>query len=148
MLKGAMSLCGLAVQWLSADMEELFSLWEAFDRVNPSLVEWKRVSQTLIDSQTVQLIDDAKWDLHNMFKRNVVSRLSMIFNGLHKMSVMKICEGQFGDAALTCERIAGLDANALYPYCMMRRMPVGKSIRQYVENGFVSMNRATGLTDQ
>jgi hypothetical protein len=59
------------------------------------------------------LFDDKNADLHQLFKKNIVGGASIIYHRHHQAGVSKIRGGPH-----TCQKILGLDANALYLSCI------------------------------
>jgi G:T-mismatch repair DNA endonuclease (very short patch repair protein) len=95
----AMSLPGLAVFWL-------FKLSSTSE--NP-----------------IKLLDPQDRGLYPMIKKNLVGGPSIVFHRYHEKGITSIRQQEFGNEAKRCERILGVDANALYLWCMMRTLPCG-----------------------
>ena len=64
-------------------------------------------------------------DLYDTIKEGIVRGPSIIFSHDHEKDETRIRGVVYGDDAKTCEKILGMDANALYLYCMSQPMPTG-----------------------
>ena len=110
MLKGAISLPGLAVRW--------------------------KFAETNTDGFDIPLISKINADLHTTVKDNIVGGPSIVFRRYHEKGVTRIRESEFGNYAKLCDRVVGLDANSLYLYCMIQNMPIGSPVRRRHQNSF------------
>jgi G:T-mismatch repair DNA endonuclease (very short patch repair protein) len=101
MFKDAMSLPGLAVFWLFA------------------------ISRTSIKTP-IRLLEDRDRELYPLIKGGLVGGPSIVFHRYHEKNVTRIREIYYKDSAKMCERILGVDANALYLWCIMQTLPCGR----------------------
>ena len=69
-------------------------------------------------------------DLHELVKDNIVGGPAIIFHRYHETGVTKIRGGE------PCRSIVGYDANALYLWALMQKMPTGWYTRRRAENQF------------
>jgi hypothetical protein len=76
------------------------------------------------------IIDEKNKDLYWKIKDNIVGGPSIIFQRHAKKGETKIRKGK------TCQKVHGLDANALYLYALGQKMPVGSFVRRKEETGF------------
>ena len=110
MLKSFISLPGLAVRWMFTE-----------------------VDRTTFD---IPLIDEQNKDVYRLVKDNIVGGPSIIMHRFHQKNHTKIRENLYGSEAKLCDQILGVDANALYLWCMMQEMPTGYMVRRSEENQF------------
>ncbi|XP_031572492.1 uncharacterized protein LOC116306555 [Actinia tenebrosa] len=85
------------------------------------------------------LFDEKNKDLYYLFKKNMVGGPSIIFHRYHEAGKTKIREVEMrakGIEPKTCQKIVGLDANALYLGCIMADQPTGSFTRRREETGF------------
>lgn len=82
-------------------------------------------------SDFFELFSESTKDWHTTVRKNIVGGPSIIFSRFHAVNITKIRSG-----FLDVESIQGLDANALYLYCLGLLMPVG----QFVEYHPISEN--------
>ncbi len=75
-------------------------------------------------------------ELHKLVKDNIVGGPSLIFHRYSEAGKTKVREADYKEEAKMCERALGLDANALYLYCLMQDMPTGWYVRRQKENNF------------
>ena len=108
MLKDAISLPGLAVLWKFYYTD-------------------KKAQQGL------RLLQPADDDLYPLIKDNIVGGPSIVFHRYHEKDATSIRRVDYGSAARPCKKILGVDANALYLYCMMQPLPEGPP-RRYCPN--------------
>ena len=43
--------------------------------------------------------------------------------------LIRLCSAEHSNTGKLCNSVLGVDANALYLYCMMRNMPIGDPVR-------------------
>jgi G:T-mismatch repair DNA endonuclease (very short patch repair protein) len=111
MFKDAKSLPDLAVFWLFA------------------------ISSSLIKIP-VRLLDEQHSDLYPVIKRGLVGGPSIIFHRYHEKDITRIRQLEYGPQSKLCDRILGVDANALYLWCMMQELPCGvPEVYYYHEDG-------------
>jgi G:T-mismatch repair DNA endonuclease (very short patch repair protein) len=134
MLKEGLSLPGLAVVWLFSVVERPLSIREAFNRQRGD--ELYRYREAIRQTRQVRLLDDHDSDLYSLYKENTVGGPSLVFHRYHRRGQTRIREKQFGDEAKLCGEVLGVDANALYLYCLQKDMPVGFPRRRFEANGF------------
>ena len=84
----------------------------------------------------ILLIDKKNQIAYDKIKNNIVGGPSIIFHRYHEKDKTKIQKihyfginqwGYYADGKVV-KRIIGYDANALYLYCMMQKMPCGKLV--------------------
>ena len=93
---------------------------------------------TFLDRDTVfGLVDKKNDDFYHKMRDNVTGGPSIVFHRHHHANQSKIREAEYGDEARLCQRILGLDANALYLYAIMQDMPTGFFTRYKVEESGV-----------
>ena len=86
-------------------------------------------------SQPVMLIGEGDKDLYRTIKDNLVGGPSIVFHRYHEAGVTKLRERELGEGKL-CQQILGVDANALYLWCMMQNLPTGIPSRLKAEDDF------------
>ena len=118
MFKSAVSLPGLATRWM-------FSVTESDQGLHGQP-----------PSNPVALIDKKTADLYHSVRKNLVGGPSIVFHRYHEAGKTKLREHQYGDEAKVCGRVLGVDANALYLWCVMQDMPVGHPIVREASNNF------------
>lgn len=148
MLKDAISLPGLAIEWLFSAIDNPKSIQETYQSAPVGENRVSRLRCAIRESRRVHMIDDANSDLYELFKSNIVGGPSLVFHRHHEKNVTKIRELEFGENALPCKKLLGLDANALYLLCVMGDMPVGQPIRRFPETGFRPERRLKGVGAQ
>ena len=137
MLKEAISLPGLSTLWMFNVIGSQPSLRDVYDRLDNRRDRLSRLDEAMIDTRVVHLFDKNNKDLFDLFKRNTVGGPSIVFHRYHEKGVTRLRSMDFGEEARYCQRIMGVDANALYLYCVMGRMPVGIPRRRHEKNDFV-----------
>ena len=120
MLKDAISLPGLAVRWLFASIP-LQPVPVEFD----SSALYREVRRLL----PVMLLTENEKDLYQTIKDNLVGGPSIIFHRHHEKDVTAIRQQVYGQDSRVCKLVYGVDANALYLWCLMREMPTGSPRR-------------------
>ena len=120
MLKDAISLPGLAVRWLFASIPSQ-PIPAQFD----SSALHREVRQLL----PVMLLTEEHRDLYQTIKDNLVGGPSIIFHRYHEKDVTTIRQRVYGQDSKVCKLVYGVDANALYLWCLMRDMPTGSPRR-------------------
>lgn len=78
------------------------------------------------------LMNKKNADLFHTIQSNLIGGASIIFHRYHEKGKTFIR----GNKEKPCGQILGLDANALYLYCLAQDMPVGYFTRRKRENGF------------
>jgi hypothetical protein len=138
MLKEALSLLGLSTLWMFESIDHPSNLREAYDRFEDDDGGnfWTRLNKAVVATRKVQLIDRRNDDLYELYKKNTVGSPSLVFHRYHQKNVTKIREVELGEEARYCRRVLGVDANALYLYCVMGDMPVGLARRRFEEDDF------------
>ena len=108
MLKSAISLPGLAIRWLFTQVE-----WSrvATFASGASVAD---VCESVARSLPVLLLDKPNEDLYATIRGGIVGGPSIVFHRYHEVGCTRIRENTYGDAAQPCEKIVGVDANALY----------------------------------
>ena len=88
------------------------------------------------NSFSVPLITEQNADLHSTIRNNLVGGPSLVFHRFHEKGTTFIKQDKYQSEALTCDRILGYDANALYLYSAMQDLPTGTIIRRKQEDNF------------
>ena len=96
-------------------------------------VLWKFTYTDNKAQQGLQLLQRADDDLYPLIKNNIVGGPSIVFHRYHEKDETSIRGVDYGVNARSCKKILGVDANALYLYCMMRPLPEGPP-RRYRPN--------------
>ena len=78
------------------------------------------------------ILDQSNVDLFHTIQSNLIGGASIIFHRYHEKDKTFIN----GNPEKPCKQILGLDANALYLYCLAQDMPVKNFVRRRAENGF------------
>ena len=120
MLKSAISLPGLAIRWLFADenKETLHAWMHKQPQLDANLFKAFR------NDCQVQLFEQHNADLYTLIRENIVGGPSIIFSRHHERDKTRLRPSEFKDPKM-CKEVLGVDANALYLWCMMQNMPVG-----------------------
>jgi G:T-mismatch repair DNA endonuclease (very short patch repair protein) len=142
MLKEGISLPGLAVVWLFRVIERPLSIRQKFTHEDDSSL-YTSFRKAILNTRHVRLIDKQDSDLYKLYKSNTVGGPSLVFHRYHQRGVTKIREREFGENAKLCQEVLGVDANALYLYCLEQNMPVGYPRRRHAEDQFRIANRKT-----
>ena len=142
MLKEGISLPGLAVVWLFRVIERPLSIRANFSREDNSSL-YNSIRRAVLASRHVRLIDAEDEDLYKLYKNNTVGGPSLVFHRYHQRGVTRIRESEFGQNAKLCQEVLGVDANALYLYCLEQNMPVGFARRRFAEDQFRIKRRKT-----
>ena len=116
MFKDAISLPGLAIRWMFATIPPQPTPKE-FD----SSLLYREVRQSL----PVMLLGEGESDLYQTIKDNLVGGPSVIFHRYHEKDVTTIRQRVYGEDSKVCKLVYGVDANALYLWCLTREMPTG-----------------------
>jgi hypothetical protein len=135
MLKEGISLPGLAVVWLFRVIEHPQSIRQKFFYEDNSSL-YSSFRKAILNTRHVRLIDQQDSDLYKLYKSNTVGGPSLVFHRYHERGVTKIREREFGENAKVCQEVLGVDANALYLYCLEQNMPVGFARRRHAEDQF------------
>lgn len=77
------------------------------------------------ENASFSLIDERNKDLFQTIKRGIVGGPSVVFHRETKAGVTNIRD----DPSYPCQRVIGLDANALYLWALSQPMPVGTFVR-------------------
>ena len=101
MLKDAVSLPGLAVLWKFAHVTAM--------------------------ENGIRLLSREDSELYSLVKKNIVGGPSIVFHRYHERGVTRIRPAELTESP-ACQTILGVDANALYLYCMMQKMPNGRPL--------------------
>ena len=128
MLKSAISLPGLAIRWMFKEVETV-----ADGSVPSSRSELR---DSIRKQQPVCLLDETNRDLEETMRSNIVGGPSIIYHRYHDWGKTAIRARKYGKEARPCRRVVGLDANALYLYCLGGTMPTGYPRRRLLEDGF------------
>ena len=129
MLKSAISLPGLATRWLFCVSDSSSPLGAP-------------------PTHSISLIDKHSEDLYHNIRRNLVGGPSIIFHRYHEAGETHIRKLEYLDKAKLCSTILGVDANALYLYCISSSLPVGfpkvrKKVNNFaIENGMLASSKA------
>ena len=134
----AISLPGLAVLWMESVVGTRPSNRETFavSPVGNDKDKYTDFYQSIVNSLRVQLIDEDNRELHQLFRNNLVGGPSIVFHRFHAKGETLIRPTEAIDDRKVCRLIQGYDANALYLYCIMQDMPVGRPVRRLCENSF------------
>lgn len=119
MLKSAVSLPGLAVHWLFKVVSD--------PRPPPNREAFgqRELREYLRARQPVILLDSRNSDLYDVIKSGVVGGPAIIFHRYHEKGKTNIRQHCYGEEARPCQRVLGVDANALYLHCLGESMPSG-----------------------
>ncbi len=79
------------------------------------------------------LIDSPNQDLFHNMKDNTVGGPSIIFQRYHKADKTRIRGGKL------CKKVVGFDANALYLWSLMQKMPTGTFVRRQESKKFAPL---------
>ena len=72
-----------------------------------------------------------------MIKNNLVGGPIIVFHRHHNSGETRLRQQSLGDESLPCHQVLGVDANALYLWCLMQKMPTGYPNRYRSEEHFV-----------
>ena len=133
MLKSAISLPGLSVRWMFTEVEE--------KPLPPTSLS--ELHSYYLDTQPIHLLDEKNKDLYKTIKQNLTGGPSIIFNRHQQKDVTRIRKNVYGEDSKVCKEVLGVDANALYLWCLMQNIPTGYGRRRREENGF-KMDRQNG----
>jgi G:T-mismatch repair DNA endonuclease (very short patch repair protein) len=81
------------------------------------------------------LPDEKNKDLYDLYKNNIVGGPSIVFHRYHEKDKTFIRPTEYTDPK-PCQLIYGVDANALYLWSIMQKMPTGHFVRRKKEDGF------------
>jgi G:T-mismatch repair DNA endonuclease (very short patch repair protein) len=73
--------------------------------------------------------------LYDLYKNNIVGGPSIVFHRYHEKDKTFIRPAEYIDPK-PCQLIYGVDANALYLWSIMQKMPTGYFVRRKKEDGF------------
>ena len=85
---------------------------------------------------SIPLISKKNADLHTTIRQNIVGGPAIVFHRYHEKNKTFLRQHEFGSKAKLCKTIYGFDANALYLYCAMQKLPTGPIIRRKREDNF------------
>lgn len=105
MVKDAISLPGLDIQWLFDETGKPPSIGDCMLQQNPDMEDYIRVRKVMSKSRVVYLVDKSDWELFRLFEENVVGEPSIVFHRYHEEDVTKTKESEFGERALLCKKI-------------------------------------------
>ena len=86
---------------------------------NPSAKLFRAIREDV----KIHLIDEHNSDLYALINEGIVGGLSIIFSHHHKKDKTRLHPTECTNAKV-CKQILGVDASALYFYCMMQKVPV------------------------
>ena len=93
-----------------------------------------------LDSETnkfsIPLISKKNADLHSTIRSNIVGGPAIVFHRYHERDKTFLRPLEYKSNAHLCKNIYGFDANALYLYCAMQKLPTGSMIRRKKEDNF------------
>lgn len=98
---------------------------------------------TLESGIFVSLFDEKNKDVYYLFEKNMVDGPCIIFHRYHEAEKTKIREKEMefqGKEPKICQKIVGYDANILYLWPIMQKMPTGSFTRQRKETGLKKEN--------
>ena len=148
MLTRAISLPGLAVLWMFKIIGRRLTLREAYElRVRGGESSHTALERAVVDTRRLHLIDRENGELYDLFRKNLVGGPSLVFHRYHEAgkTVLRANEG----GTELCQQILGVDANALYLFCLMQDMPVGRPrIRTLEDNFAVKKTQVFGKMSQ
>lgn len=124
MLKEAISLPGLAVNWLFKHSRPHFEPPYAKIDQDESLDQLRgKVVRRLTDNLGVSLIDFRNKDIYDTVFSNIVGGPSIVFCRYHEAgkTIIREAEGM----GKICKKIHGVDANGLYLWAICQEMPTG-----------------------
>jgi hypothetical protein len=81
------------------------------------------------------LPDEKNKDLYELYKNNIVGGPSIVFHRYHEKDKTFIRPAEYTDPK-PCQLIYGVDANALYLWSIMQKMPNSHFVRRKKEDGF------------
>lgn len=81
------------------------------------------------------LPDEKNKDLYDLYKNSIVGGPSLVFHRYHEKDRTFIRPAEYTDPK-PCKLIYGVDANALYLWSIMQKMPTGHFVRRKKEDGF------------
>jgi G:T-mismatch repair DNA endonuclease (very short patch repair protein) len=129
MLKDAISLPGLAIKWMFIEAPQP-------THISRSTTPSSGLAGALRDIQPIMLIDEPNKDLYHLIKSNIVGGPSIVFHRFHEAGLTRIRLAIYGVYAKLCQLVLGLDASALYLWCLMQPMPTGYPRRRRIEHEF------------
>ena len=132
----AISLPGLAVLWMESVVGTRPSNRDNFLGGSNDKDNYIHYYQSIVSSFRVQLIDEDNRDLHQLFRENLVGGPSIVFHRYHSKGETVLRPDEVTENSKVCQLIQGYDANALYLYCIMQDMPVGRPVRRHSDNSF------------
>jgi hypothetical protein len=103
------------------------------DGISVSRLVLKYMFQDLPDYLTVP--DEKNKDLYDLYKNNIVGGPCIVFHRYHENDKTFIRPTEYTDPKL-CQLTYGVDANALYLWSIMQKMPTGHFVRRKKEDGF------------
>ena len=103
------------------------------DGINVPGLVLSYIFQELPDYFTVP--DEKHTDLYDLYKNNIVGGPSIIFNCYHEKDKNFMRPAEYTDPK-PCQLMYGVDANALYVWSIMQKMPTGHFSLRKKEDGF------------
>ena len=147
MLTRAISLPGLAVLWMFNTIGDRPSLKEAFEKNKAGHSFFGAICAAVKETRRLHLIDEENHHLYKLFRENLVGGPSLVFHRYHEAGKTVLRPAEEGTKL--CQEILGVDANALYLYCLMQDMPVGRPrIRLSKDNFAIKKTIGFGKTSQ
>ena len=144
MLTQAISLPGLAVHWMFKTLGARPNLRQAYTRrVKQGFVDREALSRAVVDTRCLQLVEPQNSELYQLFRDNLVGGPSLVFHRYHEAGATLLRPAEGGTK--TCGKILGVDANALYLFCIMQDMPVGRPRVRLAEDNF-KMETVRGIS--
>ena len=85
---------------------------------------------------SIPLISKKHADLYSTIRNNIVGGPSIVFHRYHEKQKTYLRKKELGLNSKLCQSIYGFDANALYLYCSMQKLPTGTFVRRKSEDNF------------
>ena len=120
MLKLAISLSALVIRWLFEDDTKHITRATYKNYRTPNINLFKAFRE----DTKVRPIDAHNSDLYALIKSGIVGRPSIIFSRHREKDRTRLRPTDYANAKM-CKEILGVDASALYLWCMMQNMPIG-----------------------
>ncbi len=102
----------------------------------PSLATKWLYLESETDKFSIPLISKKNGDLHSTIRKNIVGGPAIVFHRYHEKGKTFLRQHEYESQAKMCKAIYGFDANALYLYCAMQKLPTGPLIRRRREDNF------------
>ena len=78
---------------------------------------------------SISMVDEGNRELYSLVRANLVGGPSIVFHRYHEAGLTRLRSVKHGKTAKLCHSVLGVDANALYLYCMMLDMPMAEPVR-------------------